>query len=441
MTLEIKVNDVYKPSGAMWVKTGGAWSKVKEGYVKVDDVWRKFFVSELKDAFDRVNTVTGLGSTPTGQTWVTRRGTWQVQSNKAAITTSKTSYPLATVEVGISDFDLKANEMTPGVGVAFRVEDANNWWGVVPWYDQVAYQYQECPVALVQEGYCIVDNQCSYSYCIGGLQSGQSCTQGPCVSRLPTYFVCDVPSCREVTQRDPCFTTYENVTTCQNVCIKNCQSCKTVTISPAKCSYFAGIGVQCFPAVTTQQCSTICCDRDTVCTTKRVGTTTCPPAYTTTVCDGCSSGHYEQGACDIYGPDVCTTVFSCPGGYASGTGPCGYPNCNTTGFRMVCPQAEVTRTGYNYFYKLYLVQSVNGTVTVKEQINVGKPFVAVRATGQGTTLTFEMFSDNAYATAIANFVYPDATTGFGTQTGVFGYPSNYQDGTTIGSLELKQYGG
>jgi hypothetical protein len=431
MTLEIKVNDVYKPSGAMWVKTGGAWNKVKEGYIKVDDVWRKFFVSELKDAFDRVDTTTGLGSTPTGQTWVTRRGTWQVQSNKAAVTTSKASYPLATVEVGISDFDLKANELTPGVGVAFRVEDANNWWGVVPWYDQVAYQYQECPVALVQEGYCIVDNQCSFSYCSGGLQAQQECTQGPCISRLPTYFVCDVPSCRDVTVRDPCYTYLETVRQCQNVCVKNCQSCKTVVIAGGKFG---------LPAITKQECSTVCCDRDTICTNEKVSKTVCPPAYTTEVCDGCASGHYEQGECDIY-DIVCSTVYTCPGGYVSGVGPCGYPNCATTGFRNVCPQAEVTRTGYNYFYKLYLVQSINGTITVQEQFNVGKPFVAVRATGQGTTLAFEVFSDNAYATAIGSFTFANATTGFGTQTGVFGYPSNYQEGTTIGSLELKQYGG
>jgi hypothetical protein len=157
MPIQIKVADNYVSSGSAFFKTGGAWKKAKEGYVKVEGTWYKFFVSEFKDFFERTNAST-LGTSPTGQAWTVGRGTWNIVDGKAQIATSKSNYPIAVVDVGLTDFELTANEMVPGVGVIVRGEESNTWWGLVGWNNQTAYTYSFCPQALVNEGYCIVDN-------------------------------------------------------------------------------------------------------------------------------------------------------------------------------------------------------------------------------------------------------------------------------------------
>jgi len=156
--------------------------------------------------------------------------------------------------------------------------------------------------------------------------------------------------------------------------------------------------------------------------------------------NNCSGYVSQPGECITYNPDVCTTVLSCPGGTTTQNVVCGYPNCAQTGSRQVCPVAEQTATGYNYDYKLYLVKSVNGTVTIEQQFDIGENFKALRVLGVGPNMAINVYRDNAYADQIKVLSYSDFTSPAGSNFGIFGYPSNYQEGNTIGSIQVKQPG-
>jgi hypothetical protein len=437
MPIQIKVANNYVSSGSVFFKSGGAWIKAKEGYVNVDGTWRKFFVSEFKDFFERTNATT-LGTSPTGQEWTAPRGTWNILDGKARLTTSKSTYPLAIVDAGLTDFELQANEMVPGVGVIVRAESSTTWWGLVGWNNQVAYTYTYCAVALVNEGYCIVDNTCQQTVCPGGYSSSQSCVDGPCLKTNPDQLRGVNCTTVEVPGTPVCTISSTPVTTCANVCIKTCQSCRT---SPGvtNCTREDRI-TRCTTTPGTTTCSSVCCDRDTVCTTSYKTTESCTPG-TTTYRQQCESYEvYRPPGCDEYGPQVCTTSVSCPGGTSTINVVCGYPNCAQTGSRQVCPQALSTATGYNYFYRLYLVKSVNGTITVEQDFDIGENFKALRVLGVGPNLAINVYRDNAYADQIKVLSYSSFTSPAGSTFGIFGYPSNYQEGNTIGSIQVKQPG-
>lgn len=442
MPIELKVANDYVSSGSVFFKSSGAWLKAKEGYVKVEGTWVKFFVSEFKDFFERTNSAT-LGTSPTGQAWSAPRGTWNINNGKAQITTSKSTYPIAFVDVGLTDFELQANEMVPGVGVIVRAESSTNWWGLVGWNNQVSYTYSFCPQALVNQGYCIVDNICQQTICPGGYVSGQSCVPGPCLRTNPDQLI--GYGCTQEYVRPQTSCTFESTptTTCREQCVRQCQRGST-TCTPGFTTCTREDGrTRC--TTTPQNCTTsytsVCCDRDTVCTT----------TYTTArVCVETSAGYYRETCagytvytppgCDEDGPPVCTTTTSCPGGTATQNVICGYPNCAQTGSRQVCPVAEQTATGYNYFYKLYLIKSINGALTVEQDFDIGENFTALRVLGVGPNLAINVFRDNAYQNQIKVLSYSSFISPVGSNFGIFGYPSNYQEGNTIGSIQVKQPG-
>jgi hypothetical protein len=425
MTVHLKVNDQFKTSGAIWVKNNGAWARVKEGWIKVDGNWQKFFIAEVKDYFDRANSAT-LGSTVTGQNWVAGRGVWNIASNKAYTGTPKTSYPIAWVEAGITNFTLKTNELTPGMGVAFRVEDADNWWGLVPYYNRTSYSYTECPTALEPYSYCIDPVYSTRTACSTGYRSVTTCVNGACLDWNPYYACgCAVETCGYVTTKGACYNEPRTSTTCSNVCIKNCQSCKTVVIAGGKFG---------LPALTTQQCTTVCCDRDYVCTTKTTYVKVCDPDTVEYKCS-CTQTQYCR-SCGLY-EQICSSSSVCDGYEYQQTYQSG---CNATGIAYRCPVAEVTRTGYNYFYNLYLIQSLNGTVTIKAQYDIGQAFTALQVEGDGTNFLINAYSSDAYTGLLKSFIYSDIDSVYGTKYGLVGYPSNYAEGNTIGSIEVKQLG-
>jgi len=436
MPIQIKVANNYVSSGSVFFKSGGAWIKAKEGYVNVDGTWRKFFVSEFKDFFERTNATT-LGTSPTGQEWTAPRGTWNILDGKARLTTSKSTYPLAIVDAGLTDFELQANEMVPGVGVIVRAESSTTWWGLVGWNNQVAYTYTYCAVALVNEGYCIVDNTCQQTVCPGGYSSSQSCVDGPCLKTNPDQLRGVNCTTVEVPGTPVCTISSTPVTTCANVCIKTCQSCST-SAGTTTCTREDG-RTRCTTTPGTQTCRSVCCDRDTVC---RSGTSTQLSCSTSAGSYGQSCIGYQSvpGTCTEYNPQTYTTVVTCPGGTSTVNVACGYPNCAQTGSRQVCPQALSTATGYNYFYRLYLVKSLNGVLTVEQDFDIGENFKALRVLGVGPNLAINVYRDNAYADQIKVLSYSSFTSPAGSTFGIFGYPSNYQEGTTIGSIQVKQPG-
>lgn len=90
----------------------------------------------VRDAFDRANG-TGLGRTPTGQTWRTVSGTWGIRNREAVLESQPNLKPsVAVVDTGRSQgwVQVTASVLPTGTGMVFRYRNpANYWWvDVVP---------------------------------------------------------------------------------------------------------------------------------------------------------------------------------------------------------------------------------------------------------------------------------------------------------------------
>lgn len=105
-----------------------SWGRIAAGWVHDGTDWQQFFVSGIQDHFNR--TAGALGRTSDDkQQWTQTRGSWSITSNQARSTSTASTYPIATVDVGNAYAVVEADTPTPGSGVAFGVVDANNWYG------------------------------------------------------------------------------------------------------------------------------------------------------------------------------------------------------------------------------------------------------------------------------------------------------------------------
>ena len=399
MAIGSKVSGDFKSASNLYAKVNGGWKKAQFGYVKVAGEWKQFWAAELIDAFSRTDTQSGLGTAPSGQAWTTLRSQWQINGNAAKTTGTKTDYPLAVVDTGFISFNLEANELEPGMGVALRVTDANNWWAVVPYYTQTATPYSYC-VTSVTESYCIRSEPAGYNneVCFGtevdygDYYTDDCCTSVEITDIVQTGTVCDPPYVERI-----CSTTQ----VCTTPCIKYC-------------SNYSG---------------SFCCDRDYVCndvTTCRNKSFPgeCYPIYEEVISYECTS------SCQVYIPDVRCE----PNGYTL------VPAyvCVQSGTRQVCTQSA---TGVNYtnYYNIRVIKMVNGVVSVVADTAVSERWNALKITGDVNNLTVTAYKDSLYTQVVGSY-QTNTFTISGTGFGVVGAPSLFEDGRTIGSITVKPLG-
>lgn len=136
MTGHIKVAGSQRTVASPYVKVSGTWKPAVVGYVKVNGAWRIWHSTNVSDNFNRTNSAT-LGVASNGfSVWNTVRGSWGVASNQANSSSSGTTYALSYVQVLKSSTDLTVKVDMPsgvGTGLAFWVQDADNWWGAQTW--------------------------------------------------------------------------------------------------------------------------------------------------------------------------------------------------------------------------------------------------------------------------------------------------------------------
>jgi hypothetical protein len=84
------------------------------------------------DTFDRADSAVSLGSASTGQRWKAVTGTWGIADGAATVTTPGAFVSLATIAVGATDgrYQVTAEVMAPGFGLAFRCRSLENCWRV-----------------------------------------------------------------------------------------------------------------------------------------------------------------------------------------------------------------------------------------------------------------------------------------------------------------------
>jgi hypothetical protein len=103
-------------------------------------------VNPFVDTFNRANT-SDLSTTDVEWTDIT--GDWVIDTNTAYTTTSASSYPIATFDSQKYNVSLRATngDNKAGFGVAFWVQDTNNWWALVSDSTTTtgSYSYYTCP--------------------------------------------------------------------------------------------------------------------------------------------------------------------------------------------------------------------------------------------------------------------------------------------------------
>ena len=399
MAIGSKVSGDFKSASNLYAKVNGGWKKADFGYIKVNGTWKQFWAAEVIDAFDRANTQTGLGTATSGQAWTIARSQWQISGNAARTTGTKTDYPLAIIDAGFSDFNLEANELEPGMGVAFRVEDANNWWAVFPYYTQTAVNYTYC-VQSVQQEYCIRSEPAGYSENVcygtevdyGDYYTDDCCTSVEVTSIVQTGTVCDPPYVERI-----CTTNQ----VCTSPCIKYCNN-------------YSG---------------SFCCDRDYVCRDvetcrNKTFPGDCYPVYEEVVEYVCTS------SCQVYIPDIQCV----PNGYTL------VPvyQCVQAGYRTVCTQTA-TGTNYTNYYNIRVIKMVNGVVSVVADTPVSERWNAVKISANLGTLNITAYKDSLYTQTVGTYQNINFNQ-FGTAYGVLGAPSLFEDGRTIGSIIVKPLG-
>jgi hypothetical protein len=404
MAIGSKVSGDFKSASGLFAKVNGGWKKAKFGYIKVNGEWKQFWADKIEDTFNRANTTSGLGSADSGQGWTVLRSQWQINSNNARTTGSKSDYPLASIDAGFFDFTIEANELTPGTGVAIRVVDNDNWWGVLPFYNQTSQSYSYC-VRSHQESYCIAACTEPYTYDL-------RCDPPNTLYVTPIYdYVC--PGGYELEY-------YYDYVVVDTYCApdRTVQECYNEPRVVETCTYsYRWEEYRCtYRTVNTRVCDTVVIPGD------------CTDVYELqeTYREVCPAGEvYSQiGTDNLCDPDGFTNVPV----YA----------CCQAGSYSVCDETATGITYTNYYY-LQVVKMIDGVFSVVDSIQVPDRWSAVKITGNSTTLTVDAYTDSLYANKIGTYT-TSAFLATGTGYGVVARASNFEDGRSIGSLIVKPLG-
>lgn len=436
MAIGSYVSGTSNAASNIYAKVNGGWKKGTFGYVKVDGTWRQFWAGKLEDTFDRTDTTSTLGTATSGQAWTTARSTWRIFSNNATTAGAKVDYPMAYVDLGFNEGTLKANELTPGTGIAFRVTDANNWYAVVPYYNQTATTYSYCAAYGSPYQVCT---------CSETTQTGTGCS-GTYVNQTCEYRTeCSSPLVDVVTpgywstyEAGPCSMVSVPVTTVESVCKNECIKYGTKQTCVDKLVSGTGLylGSLFIPPRYTQTCtsSKVCLDADIVCrdvtVTRNVQQYQCT-SYTTYV------NPVTTATCK---GTVREVAYNCVGGYCNGSTYAIYTTtcpCNQYTTQRDCIQSATGTTYTNYYY-VRVIQMSGGVATVLSDTQVSSRWNAIVATLEGATLSVTAYSDSTYTTVVgtASQAIFSAGTGFG----IASSQSNFEDGRTIGSLLITPKG-
>lgn len=322
----------------------------------------------IRDTFTRT-TSGSLGQADTAQKWVATKGTWSANGSQAVSSDTASTYPIASIP-------LKANvtvsaDVSGGVGVAFWVSDANNWWTAYPYYNTSTTSSCTGPTVSCTDS----SNTCAPGGC-GTVSSTPttttSCT-GATVSCSDTSNTCSPGGCGTVSST--------STTTTSSSCTGSTVSCSDTTNTCAP----GGCGAVSSSSTSSTSCtgSLVSCS-DLTNTCDPGGASGCPiysSATSTSDCSGstrtctdttdtCSpSGGYSS--CPITST-ITSTVYSCPSGtylgngsiYAPSTTSC-YRNSNDSyyGAATVVSRTYTRTQNMPYAYTLYTRSQYNSTST------------------------------------------------------------------------------
>ena len=118
----------------------------------------------ILDTFNRATTSGTLGTSTNGQMWNILNGSWyingsyQAEADNGVTSGTGGTYSLASFDL-VDTNQLAYANISPGMGVAFSIQNANNWWAITD-YDY-SYSYS-CNCST-----CYYCNTCTYCVTFG----------------------------------------------------------------------------------------------------------------------------------------------------------------------------------------------------------------------------------------------------------------------------------
>ena len=234
---KIKVNGSWTTSSAAFIKVSSSWRSVSSGWVKVGGVWKQWFIGIVTDTFTRTTTGS-LGTSSTGQTWVSRFGTWyangsQAQSNDG--TSANTAGALSVIDISSADAlvslgNSSATGVNPGTGVAFWSTAAGSWWGAVSYSDTSSYTYS-CNCANFTTTYTGTSSSSCTGSTVSCSDSTNTCSPGGCgtVSSSSSSSSTTTYSCPNSSYPYLCGGTCNELPSCNGLSIQATASTTTTT--------------------------------------------------------------------------------------------------------------------------------------------------------------------------------------------------------------------
>ena len=448
MSGQIKTNGAWHIATSAQVKVAGSWHKAARAFVKVAGVWHTWYASGVFDSFSRSNTTSGLGTSDSGQSWLSLIGNWIVNSTRAVSNDSVTSLStvaLAAIETNATDLTTTL-DVQDGTGIAFWVSDAGSWWAAYTSQSTGTggnTPYQVCDSGLASSAANPPAGNCCSTVSIVSTPGGTYCNAGQVNSS-------SIPSgcCSGYTSSSTTTHTYHAYdANCSNVCtyLGSAQTASQ-TYQCNQYPYLIQSGSTCqnynnqydtIPAVRAcppgyTQSGSLCA----MCTTGSVGTANgCGSLYSCynygPVCTGCSPGSSPTGGqCDVA---TTTTTYSCYT-QTTTTAPTTTYSCYTSN------STHYTPTYTTYVTDLVVVSSASGTVVSQASSEISNNSTGYTSVGSlsvktsGNTATVSAYAGASNAgTAIKTATVTNSGTK-GTKIGIIKGYSPGSQGTTVDNL-------
>lgn len=216
----------------------------------------------VRDTFTRTSSGS-LGIADSGQTWVATKGTWSANGSQATSADAGSTYPIASIKLK-TNVSISA-DVSGGVGVAFWVSDANNWWAAYPYYSTSSGSSCSGPTVSCSD----YNNTCAPGGC--GTVSSSSGTSYSCsgasVSCSDSTNTCNPGGCGTISSSssssNSCTGTAVSCTDTTNNC--NPGGGSLCSISSSSVQTYDCSGIACSCTDTTNTCTPSCYSSSSPC--------------------------------------------------------------------------------------------------------------------------------------------------------------------------------
>jgi hypothetical protein len=448
----VKVGGVQQPIAAPYVKVAGIWTPVAVGYTKVAGVWKIWHTAEIVDDFNRDNSASlGTASNDFSQ-WTNPSNNWGIQGNAAYCgSTNATSIAYTQLYKATTDYKVQIDiPSNTGLGVAFWVEDPNNWWSAIPGSrQQENAAYYSCPSGFTQSGTTCTKTTV-YTATYEGDSNYAATANSDAQYACPSGYTYNGTNCEKgttTTSSYPASCTSSTSYTCpsgysgpsaSNRCSKprtksSSTSYRTFCADAASCSGSCGSRGSCGPGdcrCTVGTTTYTCSDGSSTTAGGSCGNDIVFANQTTTYNCSCPNGGSNSG--DKFNCTTSNTTYEYTSRTYVGQGPTYYtcPNggdlsgqrCYITGRGYYCPQGgsrsgttctntETQSATFNpasttYPSVIRIYASVAGTITQSFTKDVASDPKSIEVSTAGSNITVRLYSAaNLAGTRIDSVVY------------------------------------